>query len=36
MPEKVFLRGQCIVDGDKWLGKAGKGQFLIRQTGELL
>jgi dihydropyrimidinase len=32
-PEKVFLRGQCIVDGEKWLGKAGMGQFLPRQPG---
>ena len=33
MPEKVFLRGQCIVDGGRWLGKAGKGQFLPRRPG---
>ena len=32
-PEKVFLRGQCIVDGERWLGKAGMGQFLPRQRG---
>jgi dihydropyrimidinase len=32
-PEKVYLRGQCIVDGEKWLGKAGKGQYLQRQPG---
>ncbi|MEJ2302840.1 MAG: amidohydrolase family protein [Anaerolineales bacterium] len=31
-PEKVFLRGQLIVDGEKWLGRAGMGQFLHRQT----
>lgn len=30
-PEKVFLRGKCIVDGDKWLGKRGQGQFLERK-----
>jgi dihydropyrimidinase len=30
-PEKVFLRGECIVDGDKWLGKRGQGQFLERK-----
>ena len=29
-PEKVFLRGQLIVDGDRWLGKAGMGKFLRR------
>ena len=30
-PEKVFLRGELIVDGDKWLGRRGMGQFLPRQ-----
>ena len=29
-PEKVFLRGQLIVDGKRWLGKAGMGKFLRR------
>lgn len=32
-PEKVFLRGQLIVDQDRWLGKAGMGQFLKRKPG---
>jgi len=32
-PEKVFLRGQLIVDGDRWLGQAGMGDFLRRQPG---
>ncbi len=32
-PEKVFLRGKLIVDGGKWLGKAGMGQYLPRQPG---
>jgi dihydropyrimidinase len=27
-PEKVFLRGKLIVDGDQWLGQRGEGQFL--------
>jgi dihydropyrimidinase len=27
-PEKVFLRGQLIVDDEKWLGHSGMGQFL--------
>jgi dihydropyrimidinase len=27
-PEKVFLRGKLIVDGNRWLGKSGEGQFL--------
>ncbi len=30
MPEKVFLRGKLIVDGDQWLGSAGQGRFLMR------
>lgn len=30
-PEKVFLRGRCIVDNDHWLGHPGMGQFLMRQ-----
>jgi dihydropyrimidinase len=33
MPEKVFLRGQCIVDGGRWLGKAGMGRFLPCRPG---
>jgi dihydropyrimidinase len=32
-PEKVFLRGSLIVDGEKWLGKAGKGKYLARVPG---
>ncbi len=32
-PEKVFLRGKLIVDGQEWLGKAGDGQFLKRSPG---
>lgn len=35
-PEKVFLRGKLIVDGDQWLGKAGEGRFLKRGEGEFL
>lgn len=30
-PEKVFLRGQLIVDGDQWMGKPGMGKFIKRQ-----
>ncbi|MEN6408830.1 MAG: dihydropyrimidinase [Anaerolineaceae bacterium] len=30
-PEKVYLRGSLIVDGDRWLGHAGMGQFLKRK-----
>lgn len=36
MPEKVFLRGKMIVDGETWLGKSGDGQFLRRTQGEIL
>jgi len=32
-PEKVFLRGELIVDGEKWLGRRGMGQFLERKPG---
>jgi dihydropyrimidinase len=36
-PEKVFLRGNLIVDGEKWLGKAGMGKFLFRKpNGEII
>ncbi|MFZ5923210.1 MAG: amidohydrolase family protein [Chloroflexota bacterium] len=35
-PEKVFLRGQLIVDGENWLGARGGGQFLKRGPGEVL
>ncbi len=35
-PEKVFLRGKMIVDGEQWLGKRGSGQFLKRGMGEIL
>lgn len=35
-PEKVFLRGQLIVDGDEWKGRRGMGRFLKRGEGEVL
>ena len=35
-PEKVFLRGKMIVDGEKWLGRSGDGRFLKRAEGEVL
>ncbi len=35
-PEKVFLRGELIVDGDEWLGRRGGGQFIKRKEGEIL
>ncbi|MBE9182164.1 dihydropyrimidinase [Oculatella sp. LEGE 06141] len=28
--EKVFLRGQLVVDGDRWLGKPGTGRYQKR------
>ncbi len=30
--EKVFLRGQLIVDGDRWLGREGQGQYQRRSA----
>jgi dihydropyrimidinase len=30
--KKVFLRGQCIVDGPQWLGREGMGQYLARSA----
>ena len=35
-PEKVFLRGRLIVDGDEWRGHRGQGTFLARKEGEIL
>ena len=35
-PEKVLLRGNMIVDGDQWHGRAGDGKFLKREMGEVL
>jgi dihydropyrimidinase len=35
-PEKVFLRGELIVDNEQWLGKRGGGQFLKRGEGQVL
>ncbi|MBM3152213.1 MAG: dihydropyrimidinase [Chloroflexi bacterium] len=35
-PEKVFLRGQLIVDGREWLGKPGGGKFIERAPGIIL
>jgi dihydropyrimidinase len=34
--KKVFLRGQCIVDGKSWLGRSGMGEYLSRaQSGKI-
>ncbi len=35
-PEKVYLRGRLIVDGETWHGAAGSGTFLHRQPGALV
>jgi dihydropyrimidinase len=35
-PEKVFLRGRLIVNDKTWLGKAGMGQYLYRQEGQVI
>jgi dihydropyrimidinase len=35
-PEKVFLRGKLIVDGNDWKGAIGQGQFLKRGDGIIL
>jgi dihydropyrimidinase len=33
MPEKVFLRGQLIVENGEWKGRPGQGRFLKRAPG---
>ncbi len=35
-PERVYLRGNLIVEGDQWRGTAGEGLYLERGTGALL
>jgi dihydropyrimidinase len=35
VPRQVYSRGKLIVDGDKFLGRAGQGQFLKRQASNL-
>lgn len=35
-PEKVFLRGKLIVDGDNWYGKAGDGAYQKRHEGMVI
>jgi dihydropyrimidinase len=32
-PRQVYLRGQLIVDDERWLGAKGSGQFLHRRPG---
>lgn len=35
-PEKVYLRGNLIVDDGRWLGAAGMGRYQLRGLGETL
>ena len=35
-PEKVYLRGHLIVDGHRWLGREGIGQYLPRGEGQFI
>ncbi|MBE9474145.1 MAG: dihydropyrimidinase [Chloroflexi bacterium] len=35
-PEKVFLRGDLIVDGERWLGKPGGGRYLSREPNAIM
>jgi dihydropyrimidinase len=35
-PEKVFLRGKLIVDGEEWLGSPGLGRYIWRGTGTVV
>ena len=35
-PKQVFLRGDLIVDNERWLGRAGMGRYLNRERGALI
>lgn len=35
-PEKVFLRGEMIINGSEWLGKAGGGKYLPRKPETIM
>ncbi len=35
-PEKVLRRGELLVDGAQWLGRAGSGSFIRRSTGMVI
>lgn len=35
-PEKVYLRGKLLVDGEEWYGRRGGGQYLHRTAGTTL
>ena len=32
MPDVVLSRGKVVIEGDKFMGRAGQGQFLRRST----
>jgi dihydropyrimidinase len=34
-PQKVWVRGRLVVDGDDWLGVKGNGRYLHRKQCEL-
>jgi dihydropyrimidinase len=33
---QVYSRGECVVDGGKFIGRAGRGKYLHRGLGEVL
>jgi dihydropyrimidinase len=35
-PERVFLRGDLIVNGEDWLGKPGGGRYLSREPNAIM
>jgi dihydropyrimidinase len=35
-PDKVFLRGNLIVDNGQWFGKPGMGKYIHRKPGEVI
>jgi len=34
LPECVYLRGKLLVDGDRFLGEPGSGQYLHRRVAD--
>jgi len=35
-PQKVYRRGQLLVDGEKWYGRAGSGLYLERKAAQVI
>jgi dihydropyrimidinase len=35
-PEKVFRRGELLVDGDTWRGRPGSGEYLARRPAQVI